>query len=80
MENEFLAARFGHQPQVPNYGRGNYPGQDAPLDMTSGIATSFKDLMNMRSKDPPILKVCDPMLKSSGPSKHHVFTIRGSDN
>jgi hypothetical protein len=42
------------------------------------MITSFRDIMTIRKKEPPILRVCDPILKSSATSKHHEYNVTGT--
>lgn len=46
----------------------------------AGVALSFKDVLKNRKQEPPILEVCDPQIKSSTASKHHVYKLRGTDS
>lgn len=48
--------------------------------MMEGVASSFKDIMNLRKLDPPNLDVCEPLIKGGTAGKHHVYKIRGTDH
>jgi len=37
-------------------------------------------VLSWRTQDPPTIKVGEPELKKSGPSKHHIFKVMGRDN
>jgi hypothetical protein len=49
-------------------------------DISMGVASSFRDLMELRKMDPPQLEVCEPQIKSGGAGKHHVYKIKGIDH
>ena len=49
--------------------------QTAP-NVSSGILSSFKDLMGIRKHDPPMISVCEPILKSG----HHEYKVKGRDH
>ena len=50
------------------------------LDIKTGIASHFKDLLGLRKFDQPELEVCEPQIKTTAASKHHVYKVRGKDH
>jgi hypothetical protein len=50
------------------------------LDMKTGVACSFKDLMTLKKFDPPEIEVCDPQIKKRTTGTHHVYKIIGKDH
>ena len=48
--------------------------------MKSGIASSFKDIMNMRRYDPPIIDVTEAVIKNGSAGKRHEYRIVGHDH
>ena len=49
---------------------------NATPNISSGILSSFKDLMGIRKHDPPEISVTEPLLKSG----HHEYKVKGSDH
>jgi hypothetical protein len=49
-------------------------------DVKTGIISNFKDLLRIKKYENPVIRVCDPQLKSSGPGKHTVFKVVGADH
>lgn len=48
----------------------------ATPNVSSGILSSFKDLMGIRKHDPPEISVSEPLLKSG----HHEYKVKGRDH
>jgi hypothetical protein len=48
----------------------------ATPNISSGILSSFKDLMGIRKHDPPEITVSEPVLKSG----HHEYKVKGRDH
>lgn len=48
----------------------------ATPNVSSGILSSFKDLMGIRKHDPPEITVSEPVLKSG----HHEYKVKGRDH
>jgi hypothetical protein len=55
------------------------PGAAHGVGASSGIASSFKDLMALRRHDPPEIEVGEPQVKSGATGKHHVYRVKGKD-
>lgn len=49
---------------------------NATPNISSGILSSFKDLMGIRKHDPPEISVSEPILKSG----HHEYKVKGRDH
>lgn len=50
-------------------------------DAKSGVvASSFRDIMNLRRYDPPIIDVTEAVIKSGSAGKHHEYRIIGHDH
>lgn len=59
---------------------GIFQGNSQFYDMKSGVASSFKDIMNMRRYDPPIIDVTEAVIKNGSAGKHHEYRIVGHDH
>jgi hypothetical protein len=49
-------------------------------ELTKGVASSFRDIMNFRNSEPPQLEVCEPQIKGGATGKHHQYRIKGLDH
>jgi hypothetical protein len=45
------------------------------IDLQTGIASHFKDIMKLRKHDPPLIVVSEPTKKGS----HHEYKVKGYD-
>ena len=61
-------------------GRQDFATPSIAQGIAQGIANSYKDLLGLRKFEPPQVEVCDPTIKTSAASKHHVYKVRGSDH
>ena len=46
------------------------------IDIKSGIASHFKDILKLRNHDQPEIEVCEPTKKGS----HHEYKMKGGDH
>lgn len=65
---------FYKQPSLMSKSKSMIIPQTTP-NVSSGILSSFKDLMGIRKHDPPEISVSEPLLKSG----HHEYKVKGRD-
>jgi hypothetical protein len=54
--------------------------EEDSFDMKTGVASCFKDLMQLRHFEPPEILVCEPQKKKATTGTHHVYRVVGRDH
>ncbi|CDW87379.1 px domain containing protein [Stylonychia lemnae] len=63
------------QAQANTVPKSIFEGHNEFYDLKSGIASNFKDIMNLRKQEPPVIEVAIPVIKNG----HHEYQIIGND-